>query len=63
MPEIGQLGGNCRGIVHIFAPLTELNTNPCVLVQVLERMRQKVKREDKWVKKEKLYSSLFSFFI
>lgn len=43
MPEISQLGGNSIGIVHIFASLIQLNTNLCVLVQVLERMRQKVK--------------------
>ena len=43
MPEIRQLGGNSRGIVHIFASLIQLNTTPRVLVQVLERMRQKVK--------------------
>lgn len=51
MPEISRLGGNSRGIVHIFAFLIRLNAKLGVLVQVLERMRQKLKKEGKWKKR------------
>lgn len=62
--QIRPLGGNSRGIVHIFAPLNFRRiTNPRVLVQVsrTNEAKKKSREEDKWEEKEKSYHFFFFF--
>lgn len=61
MPEIRQLGRNSRGIVHLFASLIQLSTNPCPCSN-FRTNEAKSKRKINWGEKKKSYPPFFSSF-